>query len=1133
MATTASDEYLLHRWTQHHDAAAFGAIADRYSGLVYGTCRRILRDAAMAEDAVQETFETLAGPASPVPTHLGGWLHTVAVHRALSRLRSERRRRLREHRYAVEAPVATKPSWDDVAPLIDEAVAALPDKFRVPILRHFLEGESQERIAGELGITRQAVAYRIQRGVKLIRRSLKHKGVAVGGSALGAFLYAGVAEAVPASVSAALTSIAVRGPSTSAAVTLSVSAPTGAGLATNVVGTAVAIVLIAGAALFARPFLSRSPGEPPHPAATPAAGSLVAAATGREAVLAEAAPSAAPVEKHEEAVGEPIDVSVPAEAQEGYVKGKVVDARGDPVCGCDVIIEQLPPRQTFFGEDLYRTSTITGPDGHFEVNGLPLVETMQLSYLDGRNAFVALACTRGAVAGEAFWPFRGFNQILLELKPCGQVAGRVLGPEGEPVVGARVVPASGHGSYEVEARDLPLTTATNASGYFVLQHLRGDRARLFVDAPGYAPLLSDSVVVGGDGVVLKLTRGGSVQGTVIEAASGACLPGVSVEADVHPFVYRGIEWKTITDGAGMFRFDGIPPDATVSLYARNEEWRVSTDRDWFSVSDGNVVKVKLAATPTISVAGRVYDVGTGQGIPGVTVTSGSHRAETNDTGAYRLGGFGTGECTLELSGTRDYVPAALFEARRSLKIEEGEPPDDVDWPMIQGACIAGVLLTAGGRPLLGAKVTVEGSSSPTQSTEDDGRFAFCGISGGDTCTMKVTAQGFASIEEEIDVPSEGIEELRVVMQPEAVAAGVVLAPDGRPKALLRLQALAEPKTVDRPPWVRTDFEGRFRFEGLPAGEYRIRTFPPDDSERVTLGALHLGAGEHVEDLSYTLGYGTRVEGTVRVGSQPMAGARLFYGEFQTAGKEAFTDAAGHYAMDNVLVDMDTLQCGIQAYGNTSRYMNVKPELKEGESNRVDFDFLGGNAAIAGAVTEYGQPVTVPHISVEPDGADASLEYIGIDNSEDGAFHAEHLPEGPLTLVVDIRTSGSTSLVKRVPCQGVAGQVTQVNIDLSATTLVMYVAGCERYDRVECSLFEGARAVPARYPHGQWVEDSAKGSIAERTTGGGEEIRVPGLAPGEYTVVVVGHLNGEEELAAVSAIVDVADQPEIVLEFEMP
>ena len=57
---SGSDHALLERWLTNRDAEAFREIVDRYAGMVYGTCTRILRNPDDAEDVAQECFLQLA-----------------------------------------------------------------------------------------------------------------------------------------------------------------------------------------------------------------------------------------------------------------------------------------------------------------------------------------------------------------------------------------------------------------------------------------------------------------------------------------------------------------------------------------------------------------------------------------------------------------------------------------------------------------------------------------------------------------------------------------------------------------------------------------------------------------------------------------------------------------------------------------------------------------------------------------------------------------------------------------------------------------------------------------------------------------------------------------------------------------
>ena len=75
-----SDSALLERWRARRDAEAFNEIVSRYAGVVYATCRRVLKNDADAEDVTQECFLWLAREDVHIRACLGGWFHRLAFH---------------------------------------------------------------------------------------------------------------------------------------------------------------------------------------------------------------------------------------------------------------------------------------------------------------------------------------------------------------------------------------------------------------------------------------------------------------------------------------------------------------------------------------------------------------------------------------------------------------------------------------------------------------------------------------------------------------------------------------------------------------------------------------------------------------------------------------------------------------------------------------------------------------------------------------------------------------------------------------------------------------------------------------------------------------------------------------------
>ena len=202
------DTTLLKRWTTRRDAEAFDEIVGRFADPVYGTCWRILRNDADAEEITQECFLHLVRSAGEIRSSLGGWLHRVATTKSLDRIRREIHRRERERVYEEGADAAIETAWDDIQEHIDAAIDTLPDDTRDVIVAHFLQRKTHAAIAADQAVSRRAISYRIARGLEAIRRELRRRGVSVTTAALGTSLATEV-SAAPLSLKATLGKLAI------------------------------------------------------------------------------------------------------------------------------------------------------------------------------------------------------------------------------------------------------------------------------------------------------------------------------------------------------------------------------------------------------------------------------------------------------------------------------------------------------------------------------------------------------------------------------------------------------------------------------------------------------------------------------------------------------------------------------------------------------------------------------------------------------------------------------------------------------------------------------------------------------------------------------------------------------------
>ncbi|MDJ0764998.1 MAG: sigma-70 family RNA polymerase sigma factor [Myxococcota bacterium] len=143
------------------------ALYDRYAGVIYNHCRRMLGSEADAEDALQETFMKAYNALSGFENKagVGSWLYRIATNVCLDSLRSRRRKTLnfKDIKYLEElntdAPGRAMAARQVLSHLIDR----LDGRDLTIVVDHFITGMDQTQIAASLGISRRAVNKRLSK----------------------------------------------------------------------------------------------------------------------------------------------------------------------------------------------------------------------------------------------------------------------------------------------------------------------------------------------------------------------------------------------------------------------------------------------------------------------------------------------------------------------------------------------------------------------------------------------------------------------------------------------------------------------------------------------------------------------------------------------------------------------------------------------------------------------------------------------------------------------------------------------------------------------------------------------------------------------------------------------------------
>jgi RNA polymerase sigma-70 factor (ECF subfamily) len=162
------------------------AFADHYRQhyrRVLGLCRHLLGRLHPAEDAAQEVFlRAYRARASYDPSRpFEGWILTIASNHCVDIVRRRRKEASLfgsegDERVAAEADdsdVLGDLLSDERAAEIKAAIAALPERYRLPLVLAYYRDASYDEVAAALGITRTHAGALICRAKQALRRTLK------------------------------------------------------------------------------------------------------------------------------------------------------------------------------------------------------------------------------------------------------------------------------------------------------------------------------------------------------------------------------------------------------------------------------------------------------------------------------------------------------------------------------------------------------------------------------------------------------------------------------------------------------------------------------------------------------------------------------------------------------------------------------------------------------------------------------------------------------------------------------------------------------------------------------------------------------------------------------------------------
>ncbi len=281
----------------------------------------------------------------------------------------------------------------------------------------------------------------------------------------------------------------------------------------------------------------------------------------------------------------------------GRVSGRVLNAwDAEPVGSALVTVRNLLSEEV--------QSVESDAEGYFEVTDM---EPGMLRVQATAVGFVS------PVVKSVDLPSQGATSVLFEMTPGGSIQGLVLSPDGKPVAKA-VVMARLHG--QSGDSNGGQSAETDESGRYEVTGLAPGTYTLTVTASGFGAgtLEGITMTAGGylSGVVLHLTQGGGVLGTVRDAKTNLPIANATILTDAKGRYTQRI----FTDAAGVFHFPDLLAGEQ-NIWVKADQYL--TNSFPITVPEGSDATLDATLRPAGRISGVVQLQGSAP-VAGVAVT---------------------------------------------------------------------------------------------------------------------------------------------------------------------------------------------------------------------------------------------------------------------------------------------------------------------------------------------------------------------------------------------------------------------------------------------------------------------------------------------------------------------------------
>jgi RNA polymerase sigma factor (sigma-70 family) len=210
------DSELLRQYASNRSNEAFAELVSRHIGAVYSVAlRRVAGDTHLADDITQEVFTDLSRKAARLCHReaLVGWLFVATRFAAAKAVRHDQRLQSLHQKAGqmieLDLESAGEPAWEELRPVLDDAIHGLKERDREAILLHFFDKRSFGELGAELSLTESGARMRVERALDKLRQSLARRGIRSTGAALAGALGSQATASVPSTLASSVTATAL------------------------------------------------------------------------------------------------------------------------------------------------------------------------------------------------------------------------------------------------------------------------------------------------------------------------------------------------------------------------------------------------------------------------------------------------------------------------------------------------------------------------------------------------------------------------------------------------------------------------------------------------------------------------------------------------------------------------------------------------------------------------------------------------------------------------------------------------------------------------------------------------------------------------------------------------------------